>query len=216
MMPRDWNLPLTYPPKIEPVRTGKCTQTIRFCTESRAKNNKIKGKGSLSTYGDRALGEGKSFPKCKFAGKYHVTENDCNCSHPETGDVFFCATHHIKGQPKCPIDLLHGEIIRKQVGDRIRFYRWSGRPYRSHPEYITRYMELVNVENCRIRNEGIDDLRFQGEFGLWEWDELDRLAELDFIDPPTGEALRDVLISKNGRVPADGTPAQILRWRFEE
>ena len=147
-MPRDWNLPLTYPPKIEPVRTGKCTQSIRFCTISKSKKH-------------------------------------------------------------------HGEIIRKQVGDQVRFYRWTGRPYWSKPEYITGYMELVNVENCRIRDEGIDDLRFQGEFGLWEWDELDRLAELDFIDPPTGEALRDVLISKNGRIPADGAPAQILRWRFK-
>jgi hypothetical protein len=146
-MPRSWNLPLTYPQKIEAVRTGKCTQSIRFCTISKSKK------------------------------------------HP-------------------------GEIIRKQAGDRVRFYIWTGRPYWSHPERITEYMELVNVENCRIREEGIDDLRFQGEFGLWDWDELDRLAELDFINPPTGEALRDVLIGKNGKTPEEGAPAQILRWKW--
>jgi len=65
----------------------------------------FKGRGSLSTYGDRDLGEGISYPQCRFAGKYHKDENDCNCCHPNTGDVFFCATHHIAGQPRCPGEL---------------------------------------------------------------------------------------------------------------
>jgi hypothetical protein len=65
----------------------------------------IKGPSSQSTYGDQELGEGLSFPACIFAGKYHREENDCNCNHPETGDIFFCATHHIPGQPPCPLDL---------------------------------------------------------------------------------------------------------------
>jgi len=29
MPPRKWNIPLTYEPKIEPVRRGECRQTIR-------------------------------------------------------------------------------------------------------------------------------------------------------------------------------------------
>jgi len=62
----------------------------------------FKGKGTFSTYGDQNLGEGMSYPQCRFAGKFHKEENDCNCCHPNTGDVFFCATHHIAGQPPCP------------------------------------------------------------------------------------------------------------------
>lgn len=64
----------------------------------------MKGTGSMSTYGDREMGEGMSYPGCRFAGKYHLEENDCNCAHPNTGDVFFCATHHIPGHPPCPLD----------------------------------------------------------------------------------------------------------------
>ena len=142
-MTRDWNLPLTYPPKIEPVRKGECTQTIRFCTISKSKK------------------------------------------HP-------------------------GEIIRKQVGDRVRFYCWTGRPYWSHPEYVTEYMELTYAENVVIKPDGIHDR--QSVFLPSLWIDLDGLASLDFIDPPTGEALRDVLIGKNGKIPLEGIPAQILRW----
>jgi len=147
---RSWNLPLTYPPKIEPVRKGECTQTIRFCTISKSKK------------------------------------------HP-------------------------GEIIRKQVGDRVRFYRWTGRPYWSHPEYITGYMEIATAIYCIIRVYGIT---FYDEWqpGVFQnpcsspWESLNWLAELDCINPPTGEALRNVLIGKNGKIPAEGAPAQILRW----
>ncbi len=144
---KHWNLPLTYQPKIEPVRTGLCTQSIRVCTISKS----------------------KKYP---------------------------------------------GQIIRKNIGDLVRFYIWTGRPYWSPQKYITGYMELVDVKNCLIRKNGLDWLTLHGETGLWEWYELDRLAELDFIDPPTGEALRDVLISKNGNIPSEGIEAQILRWRF--
>ena len=146
-MTRDWNLPLTYLPKIEPVRSGNCKQTIRFCTISKSKK------------------------------------------HP-------------------------GEIIRKQVGDRIRFYQWTGRPYWSHPEYITDYMELWMAEDIRIIPTGFlfyHNGKFQREYN-WNYWEMKRLAEYDFIDPPTGEALRNVLVGKNGKIPAEGAPAQILRW----
>jgi|GEM_PF-1136370 hypothetical protein len=143
-MPRDWCLPLTYPPKIEPVKRGECTQTIRFCTISKSKK------------------------------------------HP-------------------------GKIIRKQVGDRVRFYRWTGRPYWSHPEYITDYMILTPVVNVEVFLDGI---RGCCDENIVPWGELDFLATRDFIDPPTGAALRDVLIGKNGKIPAEGAPAQILRWKW--
>ena len=151
LMPRDWCLPLTYLPKVRPVKRGECTQTIRFCTISKSKK------------------------------------------HP-------------------------GEIIRKWEGDRVRFYCWTGRPYWSHPEYITGYMELVTVINCIIGESGITfyDEWQPGVFqnpSSYPWESLDWLAELDFIDPPTGETLRDVLIGKNGKIPAEGALAQILMWK---
>jgi len=144
-MPRDWNLPLAYPPKIEAVRTGQCIQTIRFCTISKSKK-------------------------------------------------------HL------------GEIIRKQVGDRVRFYRWTGRPYWSHREYITGYMELIVADNIFILPEGI---LWSGETDEipWNHEHLDWIAGCDYINPPTGEALHDVLIEKNGKIPEKGAPAQILRWK---
>ena len=154
-MSRDWNLPLTYPPKIEPVKRGDCKQTIRFCTISKS----------------------KKYP---------------------------------------------GEIIRKQVGDRVRFYRWTGRRYGSHPEYITGYMELVTVINCIVCPDTLERLWPVGSAeaamsGPHEcrkpWKAYDCLAARDFIDPPTGEALRDVLIGKNSKISAEGAPAQILRWK---
>ena len=144
-MPRDWNLPLTYPPKIEPVKRGECTQTIRFCTVSKSKK------------------------------------------HP-------------------------GEIIRKQVGDRVRFYRWTGRPYWSHPEYITDYMKIIIADNVVVYPEGILWV-IENDRIEWAHEHMDYIARCDFIDPPTGEALRDVLIGKNGKIPAEGAQAQILRWK---
>lgn len=144
-MSRDWCLPLTYLPKIEPIKQKKCTQTIRFCTVSKSKK------------------------------------------HP-------------------------GEIIRKQAGDRVRFYRWTGRPYWSHPEYITEYRELIVADNVVVYPEGILWV-IENDRIEWAHEHMDYIARCDFIDPPTGEALRDVLIGKNGKIPAEGAPAQILRWK---
>ena len=142
-MPRDWNLPLTYAPKIEPVKRGDCTQTIRFCTISKSKK------------------------------------------HP-------------------------GKIIRKEVGDRVRFYSWTGRPYWSHPEYITEYMELTDVIDIDVFPWGIHGGHLSPSWTNNKF--MDSIAARDFIDPPTGEALRDVLIGKNGKIPEKGVLAQILRW----
>ena len=143
-MPRKWNLPLTYLPKIEPVRLGECTQTIRFCTISKSKK------------------------------------------HP-------------------------GKIIRKEAGDWVRFYRWTGRPYWSHPEYVTEYMPLLAVDDILVSPQGIKT-KIDIDFLPWDHGLCQLLANLDFIDPPTGEALRDVLICKNGKIPQEGALAQVLRW----
>lgn len=53
--------------------------------------------------------------------------------------------------------------------------------------------------------------------GYVSWDRpwVTTLAELDFIDPPTGEALRDVLFKLNGgKVPTEPEEHQIVRWNI--
>jgi hypothetical protein len=104
-----------------------------------------------------------------------------------------------------------GKGPAKQVGDLISFHGWQGRPYHSSWSWRTPYTPITIAKSCLIRDEGIDNLKFQGEFGLWDWEELDALAEIDGIVPPTGIALRDVLMSKN-KIPAIGIEAQIIRW----
>lgn len=139
-MPRKWNLPLTYKPKIEAVRNHECTQTIRK-----------KGK------------------------------------------------------------------IPKQVGDLVSFHGYvngRGTPW----TWRTPYWDIVGVINIRIYQEGfqnqtIDDPNTMAPWLFkWEGEICDDIAAKDFISPPTGEALRDVLIGMNGKIPAEGIECQILRW----
>jgi hypothetical protein len=135
-LPRKWNVPLTYEPKIEPVKQGTIRQTIRI------------------------------------GRKY-------------------------------------------SVGDLIRFYVWEGKPYRSKRHNITDYQ--VNQESLDIRifpdgfvREHLMDC--DGQIISWDTNDAQSLAVLDGIIPPTGEALREVLIAKNGKIPSEGIEAQIIRW----
>ena len=117
----------------------------------------------------------------------------------------------IDGTIRQTIRIVNPGKPKKEEGDLIRFYMWTEKPYRSPRITITEYMPLTVVKDCRIMSMGIDNLKFQGEYGLWEWNELDRLAEFDGIIPPTGEALRDVLFGKDG-IPDPAIEAQVLRW----
>lgn len=130
---RKWRLPLTYPPKIEPVLLGTCRQTIR--------------PGS-----------------------------------------------------------------KKKVGDLIRFYVWSGKPYRSKQINLTEYKPLKEVHNIVIGNCTITAPSLMMFPIHWNSLYANELASKDGIVPPTGLKLQEILISKNGKIPADGIEAQILRW----
>lgn len=142
-MPRHLSLPLTYAPKIEPVKRGECTQTIRIVNYTKA--------------------------------------------HPEGN--------------------------HKHVGDLVRFFTWSGRPYHSKRVWVVeRYMTIEWVLNVRIFNRGIK--LPSGLFAEWGTKYCYDLAALDYISPPTGEALRDVLIGKNGAIPEEGIEMQIIRWDY--
>ena len=105
---------------------------------------------------------------------------------------------------------------KKKIGDLIRFYVWSGRPYRSKQTDLTEYQPLIDVINILILDGGIvfnyDQKYTTFLVHPWNSKKCNDLAARDFIVPPTGEALREVLISIDGKIPAEGIQAQILRW----
>jgi len=98
------------------------------------------------------------------------------------------------------------------AGDLIRFYIWLGRPYHSKRKTITKYMHISEVLDIEIFESGFSWKSSLGGKDCANWKDADKLAARDGIIPPTGEALRDVFISKNGKIPVDGMEAQIVRW----
>ena len=102
------------------------------------------------------------------------------------------------------------QTIRKgwkyKVGDQIAFHGWEGKPYRTPWNFRTGYFTLEKVIDVVIFSDGIQTVTPFGKF-FHGWEDLNIAAELDGIDPPTGEALRDVLLSMG----CTGN-AQILRW----
>lgn len=145
-MTRKFNLPLTYAPKIQPVRSGECTQTIRIINKTKA----------------------------------------------------------------------HPEGTRKEVGDLIRFFTWSGKPYRSKRVWVMEeYKEIWMADEILIIPTGFlfyNNGKFQREVNWDNWEMRD-IAKKDYIVPPTGEALRDVLVGENGDIPEAGVEAQVIRWQ---
>ena len=107
------------------------------------------------------------------------------------------------------------QTIRKRgtikVGDSIMFHGWSGRPYCSKWNGKMR-VTVTEVIHFLASTEG---LKFENTKTI-PWDDIiiDIIAQRDFIDPPTGLALRDVLFELNG---APSTPEryQIIRWRID-
>jgi hypothetical protein len=86
---------------------------------------------------------------------------------------------------------------------------WAGKPYRSKRTTITEYTPPTEVKNIFISPNGwgveyCDSIP-------WEHPITDLLAKLDGIVPPTGSALKDVIMEKN-KIPNNGVKAQILRW----
>jgi len=97
---------------------------------------------------------------------------------------------------------------RLAAGDRILFHGWAGTPYRSKWSFRTPYFTLIAVIPIRIRPDG---LLFESSGEFRPWADLDEIAILDGIAPPTGEGLRDVLLGMHA-VPESGVAGQILRW----
>lgn len=101
------------------------------------------------------------------------------------------------------------------VGDAIFFHGWEGRPYRSKWNWRKRVTATEVIPILVDWNVGIgydDALR---RFDAWRWcgwnsEYANDLAAKDFIDPPTGVALRDVLAGLNGKLHFEHY--QIIRW----
>jgi hypothetical protein len=99
-----------------------------------------------------------------------------------------------------------GKSPKKEVGDLISFHGWKDKPYHSSWSWRVPYTPITEIVNIHISVCGISTPRHS-----FVWSELNNLAMFDGIVPPTGEALRDVLMSKN-KIPEQGIEAQILRW----
>ena len=95
------------------------------------------------------------------------------------------------------------------VGDEILFHGWEGRPYWSKWSW-RKSVVVTEIHDIEIKPDGII---FSGEKGMYGWDlsMAYTIAREDFIDPPTGEALRDVLFGLNG-APKEPAEYQIIRW----
>ena len=121
--------------------------------------------------------------------------------------------------PKIP-KVLSGECTqtfrmkrRFKLGDLVSFHGWSGKPYRSPWSFRTKYFEIDYVNNIQIVPDGLmfDSCTNPGETYCIPWRMCGAWAHLDCIDPPTGEELGRVLLSMH-KIPAEGSPAQIIRW----
>lgn len=100
------------------------------------------------------------------------------------------------------------------VGDRVAFHGWEGRPYRSKWSFRTDYFTLTEVIPVCLFSDSMAFLNLNPErlFG-WSCPEIDEIARLDGIDPPTGEALAELLNSMYKLSWEKGIPFQIIRWR---
>lgn len=107
------------------------------------------------------------------------------------------------------------QTIRKgwkyKVGDQIAFHGWEGKPYRTPWNFRTGYYTLNEILFIGVEDAGLVlyDPDTEERLGSVAWTNqyTTKIARLDGIDPPTGEALRDVLLSMG----CTGK-AQILRW----
>lgn len=104
------------------------------------------------------------------------------------------------------------------VGDLVAFHGWSGRPYHSSWGFRTPYLPLTEVLSIEIVPNGflwmaVDGRVETGQGAMYsKWDELDRIAMLDGIVPPTGQELKNVLLGTRPLRDGERIEAQIIRW----
>ena len=109
---------------------------------------------------------------------------------------------------KCQQTIRTGRRFRK--GDLIMFHGWTGRPYRSPWSFRTPYYWIKDVIDIEITPDCLIDCMTLAGMS-WESPEMDEIARLDGIDPPTGVELFRVM-SRLNKIPDTGVPGQIIRW----
>ncbi len=90
-------------------------ENLRSIVRSQSVRGKPMPSIAISKYEDPCMPNGLNYPECPYMGKrFH--EEDGRCLHPKTGDVYYCASHHILGFPPCPLgtktDALKAAICR--------------------------------------------------------------------------------------------------------
>ena len=101
------------------------------------------------------------------------------------------------------------------VGDTITFHGWTDRPYKSPWSWrlVVEVTEVTKIYIDEVRGIG---LLYLAKSNLIDWNSWDsplanQLAEKDYINPPIGDALKDVLfdLNKSRKWPEQ---YQIIQW----
>ena len=93
------------------------------------------------------------------------------------------------------------------VGDEILFHGWEGRPYHSKWSWRLRVV-VKKVVDILVEKDGTSSTNAGM---LWTGTAADQLAKADYIKPPTGIKLRDVLF-KFGGIPTKPEEYQVVLW----
>ena len=96
-----------------------------------------------------------------------------------------------------------------EVGDEVLIYQWSGKPYKS--KWLRqKQVTLLQVHPIHFTEDRVF-LHGYPFVVRWGSNYMDYIAEKDYIDPPTGLGLKEVLktLHKNKDWTGD---YQILRW----
>ena len=114
---------------------------------------------------------------------------------------------------ECVQSIRKGE--RFAVGDAIFLHGWTDpkKPYRS--EWNNRMRAtVVEVKPIDVSYYGIQTE--DGTFYTWGTSYANQLAQLDFIDPPAGIELRNVLFKLNMGVPDMPDRYQVVKWEVTD
>jgi len=109
---------------------------------------------------------------------------------------------------------------RFEIDDSIQIHGWSDpkKPYRSK---WNGQMRVTVTEVIPIMIDSFLGIGTQRpginltDWNAWDSAFVDDLAKRDFIDPPTGPALRDVLFKLNDE-PDGPAMYQVVRWEIDE
>jgi hypothetical protein len=102
--------------------------------------------------------------------------------------------------------------VPRKVGDKLLLHGWSGKPYRS-PWNWRMEGQIFSALRIDCTDYGVLDGGFPESWRQkWVSWQVDRIAELDGISPPTGLQLKHVLESYHGKFTDKPVQMQVIRW----